>query len=123
MGYRGNLGLMVIQVFLGQHVFRGLLEIQVFKASKEFRDDLTKVGKTAGVAFASLSAGIAFAVKEAAGAEKVDARLTQTLKNMGITSAKAADQLKTLAAQMQKTTKFSDDDLKKCHVRSDDHDW
>ena len=62
-------------------------------------------------AFAAISAGVAFSVKQAQEAERVDTLLSTTLRNVGIESQEAADRLKTLASQIQKTSTFGDEDL------------
>lgn len=82
------------------------------KQTQKMNVDFNAIGKASGVAFAAITAGIGFSVKQAMDAETVDKRLIQTLKNLGFESGKASKEMFALASSIQKTSRFGDEDLK-----------
>ena len=74
--------------------------------------DFNAIGKASGIAFAAITAGIGFSVKQAMDAEAVDARLAQTLKNLGFESKKLSKEMGDMASSIQRASRFGDEDLK-----------
>lgn len=82
------------------------------KQTQKMNVDFNAVGKASGIAFAAITAGIGFSVKQAMEAESVDARLIQTLKNLGFESKKASKEMSDMASSIQRASRFGDEDLK-----------
>ena len=73
---------------------------------------IATIGKTASIAFAAVSAGIAFSIKEAINAEEVDRRLDTQLKKLGYTSKELSKNMKQVASAIQDASNYGDEELK-----------
>jgi hypothetical protein len=82
------------------------------KTVDENKKAINGIGKAAGVAFAAVTAGIAFSLKEAIKAEEVDRRLETQMKKIGYTSKELSDNLKKTATEIAGLSNYTDDDLK-----------
>lgn len=92
------------------------LNKQVGNATRQMKKDfgnLMQIGQQVGRAFTimggAIVGGLAFAVKEASAAEDAAAQLDAVLKSTGGAAGVTADEIKKLAAELQKTTTFGDD--------------
>jgi hypothetical protein len=79
---------------------------------KKHKEAISEVGKAFGVASAGFAAALTLSVKSASEAQKVDARLTASLKNVVYGYDTASEALVKLASKMQDVTGYSDEDLK-----------
>lgn len=82
------------------------------KQTQKMNVDFNAIGKASGIAFAAITAGIGFSVKQAMEAESVDARLAQTLKNLGFESKKLSKEMADMASSIQRASRYGDEDLK-----------
>lgn len=88
-------------------------KLEALKKQTEKLKVATEFATKAAVAgFAALTAGIGFSIKQAMEAEVVDARLSQTLKNLGFDTAKASKEMGAMATSIQRASRFGDEDLK-----------
>lgn len=87
------------------------------KSVDDNKKSIDSIKKTAGIAFAAVSAGLAFSIKEAIKAEEVDRRLDTQLKKLGMTSKGLSDDLKKTATQIANMSNYTDDDLKVAMIR------
>lgn len=71
---------------------------------------VAKVGlAAAGVAAVGLAAGLTLVIREAAEAQEIQAQLNAVLESTGGIAGVTAEQVNSLAASLQRTTRFSDD--------------
>lgn len=82
------------------------------KDTAKYKADMDKVAKASGAAFVAITAGLGYSIKQAIDAEAVDARLIQTLKNLGFESEKASKEMAEMASAIQKASRYGDEDLK-----------
>ncbi len=82
------------------------------KDTAKYKADMDKVAKASGAAFVAITAGLGYSIKQAIDAEAVDARLIQTLKNLGFESEKASKEMSDMASAIQKASRYGDEDLK-----------
>lgn len=81
-------------------------------ALDKHKDAIKDISRSFAVASAAMAGALAYSVNEAAGAEKINARLVQSLKNIGISSTGAADALQNTAESVGSLASFCEDDLK-----------
>ena len=77
--------------------------------TENLSSELGKISRTAGLAFAALTAEIGLSVKEFAESEKAANLLTQALQNQGIYSKDLIDSYKEQATELQNLTGISDE--------------
>lgn len=82
---------------------------KIEKTTEGLRDSLSGVAKTAGVAFAALTAEIGLSVSAYAEAEKVTNELTRSMQNQGVYSKALIDSYKQQATEIQNLTGISDE--------------
>lgn len=87
------------------------------KSVADNKKSIEAIGKSAGIAFAAVTAGLAFAIKEAVKAEEVDRRMDSQLKKMGLSSKELSNQLKDTAASIANLSNYTDDDLKASMIK------
>ena len=82
------------------------------KMKNAIKANMGEIKVAAFAATAAITAAIGFSIKQAQAAEKSNALLANSLKNMGVTGDKTAKQMESLASALQKTTGIGDEDLK-----------
>lgn len=80
------------------------------KTSEEYERSFEKIRNAGAVAFAALSAGIGFAVKEAVEAQSGLVRAQAAVELNGKSWQQMGDRVQAAAARIQETTRFTDDE-------------
>lgn len=81
-------------------------------ALDKHKSTIKEISRVFAIASGAMAGALAYTISEAANAERVDARLSQSLLNVGISSSKTAANLSDLASQIEKTSAFGDEELK-----------